>query len=83
MIWDVEYSHDFGDWWEGLSAEEQVSVAASVGLLEALGPSRTAILLLGGDKTSNDRWYREFIPRADTLHDAHLAELKQKGLTHG
>lgn len=38
MIWDVEYSRDFGDWWEGLSAEAQVSVAASVGLLEALGP---------------------------------------------
>jgi hypothetical protein len=39
-----------------------------------------AILLIGGDKTGNDRWYEEFVPTADRLYDAHLASLKREGL---
>lgn len=39
MNWEIEYTDDFGGWWEGLSEEEQESVAASVTLLEQLGPS--------------------------------------------
>jgi hypothetical protein len=39
MTWDVEYSDQFGEWWEGLSADEQESVAVSVHLLEDRGPS--------------------------------------------
>jgi len=38
MIWLVEYTDEFGAWWDGLSVAEQESVAASVGLLERLGP---------------------------------------------
>jgi len=40
-----------------------------------------AILLLGGDKTGNDRWYEEHVPIADTLYDEYLRELKREGLT--
>ena len=36
--WDVEYTDEFGRWWESLSEGEQESVAASVGLLEDCGP---------------------------------------------
>lgn len=36
--WDVEYTDEFGRWWESLSEGEQESVAASVGLLEECGP---------------------------------------------
>jgi hypothetical protein len=39
MTWDVEYTDEFGDWWAGLTEAEQVSVAASVQLLQARGPS--------------------------------------------
>jgi hypothetical protein len=39
MTWNVEYTDEFGDWWAGLTEAEQVSVAASVQLLEARGPS--------------------------------------------
>ena len=39
MAWDVEYTDEFGDWWESLSADEQESVAVSVRLLEERGPS--------------------------------------------
>jgi hypothetical protein len=49
-------------------------------ILYALDPRRAAILLLGGDKTGNDRWYEEFVPVADRLYDAHLASLKREGL---
>ena len=34
MIWDVEYTDEFGEWWNGLSEDEQESLDASVRLLE-------------------------------------------------
>jgi hypothetical protein len=37
--------------------------------LYAFDPRRAAILLLGGDKTGNDRWYDENVARADALYD--------------
>ena len=114
--WEVEYTEEFGAWWQGLSEAEQVSVDASVGLLEARGPNlgyphssgiarsrhpqmrelriqhrgrpyrvlyafdprRAAILLVGGDKTGDDRWYEAFVPRADRLYDEHLVALKKE-----
>jgi hypothetical protein len=42
----------------------------------AFNPERTAILLIGGDKTGNDRFYEQMIPIADALYDVHLKELK-------
>jgi hypothetical protein len=48
--------------------------------LYAFDPRRTAILLIGGDKTGRDRWYDEFIPRADDLYDLHLEALRKEGL---
>lgn len=32
MDWDIEYTDEFGAWWELLGAKEQVSVSASVDL---------------------------------------------------
>ena len=46
----------------------------------AFDPRRSAILLIGGDKTGNDRFYQEFVPRADALYDEHLEELRKEGL---
>jgi hypothetical protein len=121
MTWDVEYTDEFEDWWEGLDEGEQESIAASVTLLETCGPNlgfphssginnsrhdhmrelrtqhqgrpyrtlyafdprRCAILLIGGDKTGNDRWYEEHIPEADRLYDEHLEELGKDGLIDG
>jgi DNA-binding transcriptional regulator YiaG len=39
---------------------------------------RVAILLIGGDKTGDKRFYERMIPIADRLYDAHLAELKKE-----
>ena len=116
--WDVEYTDEFGEWWNGLTDAEQESVRAYVRLLEERGPQlghpyssgisrskhahmrelrvqhrghpyrvlyafdprRTAILLIGGDKTGNDRWYEGFVPLADRLYDEHIAVLRKEGL---
>jgi hypothetical protein len=50
-------------------------------VLYAFNPKRTAILLLGGNKIGNDRWYKENVPIADKLYDDHLNELKQENFT--
>jgi len=47
-------------------------------VLFAFDPRRTALLLLGGDKTDDPSWYDRFVSIADDLFDQHLAELKQK-----
>ena len=44
---------------------------------------RVALLLLGGDKTGDDRWYARFVPVADRLYDDHLARLRQEGFFDG
>jgi hypothetical protein len=46
----------------------------------AFDPRRTAILLVGGDKTGDDRFYEVMIPIADRLYDEYLAELRREGL---
>ncbi|MBA1224020.1 type II toxin-antitoxin system RelE/ParE family toxin [Stutzerimonas stutzeri] len=116
MTWDVEYTDEFGDWWESLTAEEQESIAVSVRLLEDRGPAlgfphssaingsrhghmrelrtqhngrpirtlyafdprRSAILLIGGDKTGDNRWYEINVPLADRLYDEHLEQLEKE-----
>jgi hypothetical protein len=49
-------------------------------VLYAFNPLRNAILLLGGDKTGDGRWYEVSVPVADRLDDEHLIELNKKGL---
>jgi hypothetical protein len=46
----------------------------------ALTLRRTAILLIGGDKTGSSRFYAEYGPTADRLYDVYLDELRDEGL---
>ena len=46
----------------------------------AFDPRRTAVLLIGGDKTGDDRFYKRFVSLADRLYDEYLKELKEEGL---
>ena len=118
MGWEVEYTDEFGGWWETLDEDEQDSVAAIVQVLEVKGsslgypyssgiegsrhnhmrelrvqhkgqpyrvlyafdPRRVAILLIGGCKAGDDRWYETFVPRADSLYDEHLRSLEKEEL---
>ena len=43
-------------------------------------PKRDAILLIGGDKTGDKRFYQGMIPIADRLYDIYLMEIKGEGL---
>ena len=45
-----------------------------------LDPRRTAILLIGGDKTGDDRFYERMIPVADALYDIYINEIRKEGL---
>lgn len=46
-------------------------------VLYAFDPRRTGLLLLGGDKTGDDRWYEKFVPIADKLFTDHLNALRE------
>lgn len=46
----------------------------------AFDPRRTAILLIGGDKTGDNRFYEKYVLIADRLYDEYLKELQQEGL---
>jgi hypothetical protein len=46
----------------------------------AFDPRRSAILLIGGDKTGDGRFYERMIPVADALYDTYIAEIRREGL---
>lgn len=48
--------------------------------LYAFDPRRSAILMIGGDKTGDNRWYDTNVPR---LYDEHLEQLRKEGLING
>lgn len=52
-------------------------------ILYAFDPRRTAILLLGGDKTGDARWYERSIPLAEGLYHDHMRELLEGGAIDG
>jgi hypothetical protein len=118
MSWGVEYTDEFGEWWNGLTDNERDDFTAVVMLLMEHGPQlpfpyssgiegskhdhmrelrvqsggrplrgfyafdprRTAILLIGGDKTGDDRFYKRMIRIADRLYEDYIAELRKEGL---
>jgi hypothetical protein len=47
-------------------------------VLFAFDLTRTAILLVGGDKTGDDRWYEKMVPKADAIYAEHLKTIKQR-----
>ena len=117
-MWEVEYTDEFSQWWDGLAEDEQEAIARGVEAIRRVGPSlgrpqvdsvngsrhsnlkelrtqyagrpfrtffvfdprRSAILLIGGDKTGDKRFYDRMIPLADDLYDEHLAQLRKEGL---
>ena len=45
-------------------------------VLYAFDPHRAAFLILGGDKTGDDRWYERMVPKADAIYAGHLKTLR-------
>jgi hypothetical protein len=44
-------------------------------VLYAFDPERSAVLLIGGDKGSDNRWYRRNVPLAEQIYAKHCASL--------
>ena len=61
-------------------ANSVCKVAGSDSVFYAFDPRRSAILLIGGDKTGNGRFYERMIPIADTLYDVYINEIRKEGL---
>ena len=41
-------------------------------------PRRSALLLIGGEKTGDNRWYEEYVRLADAIYDRHLREMESE-----
>lgn len=52
-------------------------------VLYAFDPRRTAILLIGGTKKGDDRWYEVNVPLAEKLYATHLEQLMEEGSIDG
>lgn len=60
--------------------KELIPMGGNIRVLFAFDPRRSAILLIGGDKTNRwDEWYEAMIPVADDLYDEHLRTLRDEG----
>ena len=44
-------------------------------ILFAFDPRRVGYLILGGDKTGDNRWYETFIPLAEKIFTKHMGEI--------
>lgn len=117
MLWNIEYTDEFGEWWDTLTDVEKDDVEFVVLLLGEQGPTlgypytskiqntkynlrelriqcqgnpyrvlyafdprRSAILLLGGEKTGDAQLYQKSIPLAEKLYEEHIKTLQQEGL---
>ncbi len=75
--WEVEFTDEFQEWWDTLDSDTQDAVDVVVGL------RRVAILLIGGLKAGDDRWYERHVPTADDLYDDHLREIGEEEARDG
>jgi hypothetical protein len=46
-------------------------------VLYAFDPVCVALLLLGADKTGDDRWYERMVPKADAIYEEHLRTIRK------
>jgi hypothetical protein len=56
------------------------SAGRPIRVFYAFDPRRSAILLIGGDKTGDNRFYERMIPVADALYDDYINEIRKEGL---
>lgn len=48
-------------------------------ILYAFDPKRQALLLIGGNKAGDKRWYKRMMPLAETIFERHLETLAEEG----
>jgi hypothetical protein len=47
-------------------------------VLYAFDPQRDAVLLVGGDKTGDDRFYETYVPRAELIWARYVEEQRRR-----
>ena len=62
----------------GRMRELRVPGRPPIRVFYAFDPYRTAILLIAGHKTDPERFYREYVPRADAIYDEYLREIERE-----
>ena len=80
---DLDYPHTSAIHGSRHSHMREIRVQSGgrqIRIFYAMDPRCTSILLIGGDKTANDRFYEEYMPIADRLYDEYLEELRMEGL---
>jgi hypothetical protein len=66
VTWEVEFTDQFGEWWEMLSEAEQDAIAAVVEILQEQGPGLRRPLV-GPIEMSRHRNLKELIPPAGNI----------------
>lgn len=51
---------------------------APIRILFAFDPKQQGVIILGGDKSNDKRWYKKHIPIAETLYAEHLKKQKEE-----
>lgn len=62
----------------GRMRELRVPGRPPIRVFYAFDPYRTAILLIAGHKTDSERFYRDYVPRADAIYDEYLREIEDE-----
>lgn len=80
--WSLDYPHSSKILSSRHSNMRELRIRGSVPLrvFYAFDPRRSAILLIGGSKSGNPRFYAEYVPVADRLYDQYLDEIRREGL---
>ncbi|MCP4353573.1 MAG: addiction module toxin RelE [Desulfobacterales bacterium] len=47
-------------------------------ILYIFDPRRVAVMLIGGNKTGDSRWYEKYVPLADRLYAEHMESLREE-----
>ena len=79
--WTVVATDEFEEWMIGMK-ELRISSGGALRVLFAFDPRRTAVLLLGGDKSKGSKWndwYPDAIQQADKLFSQYLQTQGDQG----
>jgi hypothetical protein len=80
---NLKHPHSSGIIGSSLSHMRELRIQSSGSpyrILYAFDPRRAAILLIGGNKKGDDRWYEKYVPIAENLYEQHINTLKKEGL---
>jgi hypothetical protein len=63
---------------------KELRATRTIRIFFAFDPRRVAMLLIGGDKAGETkRFYRQMIPKADRIYDAHLRQITKGAFENG